>query len=70
MMMPGAAVFGTPGAGNQALTLFQQALNHGRKLDTAVAPNVTLRSPLLDEFRTNKSRKWELKVGLTLCLQR
>ncbi|KAL5533325.1 PUF3 [Sanghuangporus sanghuang] len=61
MVMPGAAVFGVPGAGNQALTLFQQTLNHGRKLDTAVAPNVTLRSPLLDEFRTNKSRKWELK---------
>ncbi|EJD06040.1 ARM repeat-containing protein [Fomitiporia mediterranea MF3/22] len=61
VMMPGATVFGTPSNGNQALTLFQQTLNHGRKLDGAVAPSITLRSPLLDEFRANKSRKWELK---------
>lgn len=26
------------------------------------------RSPLLDEFRTNKARKWELRVGANLSL--
>jgi pumilio RNA-binding family len=26
-------------------------------------PGMTLRSPLLDEFRANKARKWELKVS-------
>ena len=63
IMMPGAVMFGTPG-GNQALTLFQQTLNHGRKLEGGDSSGVTLRSPLLDEFRANKSRKWELKVVL------
>ena len=62
MMVPGAAMFGAPGTGNQALTLYQQTLNSGRKLNPGESPNVTLRSPLLDEFRANKSRKWELKV--------
>lgn len=60
IMMPGAVMFGTPG-NNQALTLFQQTLNHGRKLESGDSSGVTLRSPLLDEFRANKSRKWELK---------
>ncbi|THH10202.1 hypothetical protein EW145_g1509 [Phellinidium pouzarii] len=61
MVMSGAAMFGAPGAGNQALTLFQQTLNHGRKLEGGDTSSITLRSPLLDEFRANKSRKWELK---------
>ncbi|KAI5122952.1 hypothetical protein M0805_006833 [Coniferiporia weirii] len=61
IVMPGAAMFGAPDVGNQALALFQQTLNHGRKLEGGESPSITLRSPLLDEFRANKARKWELK---------
>lgn len=59
-------MFGAPGARNQALTLFQQTLNHGRKVEGINAPGITLRSALLDEFRASKSRKWELKVSRLL----
>ena len=62
MMMPGSAMFGTPGGANQALSLYQQSLGHGRKFNGDGSPGLTLRSALLDEFRANKSRKWELKV--------
>ncbi|PAV23257.1 ARM repeat-containing [Pyrrhoderma noxium] len=41
--------------------LYASTLNHGRKLEGGDSSGVTLRSPLLDEFRANKSRKWELK---------
>ena len=46
---------------SQALAMFQQSLNHGRRLE-GEAGGITLRSPLLEEFRANKNRKWELKV--------
>lgn len=60
IVVPGGAMFGAPGARNQALSLYQQSLSHGRKAD---APGITLRSALLDEFRASKSRKWELRVS-------
>lgn len=62
MMMPGSAVFGTPSGANQGMSLYQQSLGHARKLNGEGSPGMTLRSALLDEFRANKSRKWELKV--------
>ncbi|TDL27491.1 ARM repeat-containing protein [Rickenella mellea] len=60
MMLPGATLFGPSATNHQAMALYQQGSRPTRgpeSGDTAVS----LRSSLLNEFRTNKARKWELK---------
>ncbi|KAF8447946.1 armadillo-type protein [Boletus edulis BED1] len=41
------------------MPFYHQAMRPGRRHDND--PTLALRSPLLDEFRANKSRKWELR---------
>lgn len=55
-------LLGGQAVASQALAMFQQSLNHGRRLEGGELGGITLRSPLLEEFRANKNRKWELKV--------
>lgn len=57
LLVPNAAVF-AHASSPQAL-MYPQSINGVRKSEGVES---TLRSPLLDEFRANKSRKWELKV--------
>ena len=66
LMTPSIGLYRTASGGNQALALFQQSMNHGRRFSAADSAAITLRSPLLEEFRVNKSNKWELKVSLSL----
>ena len=49
-------------AGPQALHSYHQPMRPGRR-DGSDGAMATLRSPLLDEFRANKNRKWELRVN-------
>lgn len=42
--------------------IYQQGVRSNRRTDNSDS-GVTLRSALLDEFRANKARKWELRVG-------
>ena len=51
--------------GHGPLHVYPQGMR-GRRRD--VDPSAALRSPLLDDFRSNKSRKWELRVS-NLCRQ-
>ena len=57
MMLPG--VYG--GLNPQAMHMYQQGVHSGRRKESE---GVALRSQLLDEFRANKSRKWELRVRI------
>lgn len=59
-MMLAAGVYGH--SGPQAMHGYSQAMRPGH-LDGSEA-GIALRSPLLDEFRANKARKWELRVSL------
>lgn len=63
LILPGAAMFGHPG--HQAMALYQQGARPMHRLDGSDS-GMTLRSPLLDEFRANKARKWELSVRSSL----
>lgn len=59
MLMQGSGMFGqSPGPHPQVLAAYQ---GPGRKYEPGDL-SISLRSPLLDEFRANKSRKWDLKV--------
>lgn len=52
--------------GPQGMPGYPQHMRSGRRDNgDAVA---ALRSPLLDEFRANKTRKWELKVSYSFFL--
>lgn len=42
----------------------QHGGGRGRRQEDA---NVAFRSPLLEEFRNSKDRKWTLKVWMTMC---
>ena len=57
---------GTPGAiygslGPHAMHFYNQGTQFSRRRDAGDA--IALRSPILEEFRTNRSRKWELGVS-------
>ena len=56
-MLPGAGVYNHP-MNQQAMQLYQRPRTN-RRIGDAV---VSLRSPLLDEFRADKSRNWDLRV--------
>lgn len=72
MMMPGSGLFGNQAAASQALAIYQQTLNRVPGLEESDTGNLALRSALLDEFRANKTRKWELRVSdvAVQCCQR
>jgi hypothetical protein len=62
---------GTPGAiygslGPHAMPFYNHGVQFPRHRD---GDTVTLRSPILEEFRTNRSRKWELcvRVSIVTC---
>jgi pumilio RNA-binding family len=65
VMLPGGAMYG-PSVNHQAMHLYQQGMRVGR---TDNEPTATLRSQLLEDFRANKARKWELRVsyGTEFC---
>jgi pumilio RNA-binding family len=48
--------------GPQAMLGYSQAMRPGRRDSSETG--IALRSPLLDEFRANKTRKWDLRVSL------
>ena len=60
VMLPGSAMYSH---NPQAMHAYQQGMRPGRRND-GTEPSMALRSPLLDEFRANKARKWELRVSL------
>lgn len=57
-MIPNGAMYGHTAHG---IPFYHQNLRPGRRQD-ANDVGSALRSPLLDEFRANKARKWELRV--------
>lgn len=59
---------GTPGAiygslGPHAMHFYNQGAQFSRRRD---GDAIALRSPILEEFRTNRSRKWELCVSASI----
>lgn len=60
-MLHNGAVYGH--AGLNGMSFYHQNIRPGRRHDNSEA-TLALRSPLLDEFRVNKTRKWELRVCL------
>jgi hypothetical protein len=59
---------GTPGAiygslGPHAMPFYNHGPQFSRRRD---GDTITLRSPILEEFRTNRSRKWELGVRVSI----
>lgn len=49
--------------GHGSLHMYPQGIRGSRRDGD---PSAALRSALLDEFRANKSRKWELRVSILL----
>lgn len=63
VMVPAGTVYGHPGMSpHPQMQQFHQGGRGGRRGNAAPDHRVSIRSPLLDEFRANKNRKWELKV--------
>lgn len=61
---------GTPGAiygslGPHAMHFYNQGAQFSRRRDGEA---IALRSPILEEFRTNRSRKWELCVSTSTII--
>jgi hypothetical protein len=65
MMLPGG-IYGH-GINPQAMQIYQQGMRPGRR-NVPNLPIMAPRSPLLDEFRENKTRRWELKAGIIFSL--
>lgn len=61
LMLPGGAIYA--GLSPQSMHMYQQGIHSGRRRE---GDNPALRSPILDEFRANKSRKWELRVSAVI----
>ncbi|KAI0725121.1 ARM repeat-containing protein [Fomitopsis betulina] len=62
VMVPAGTVYGHPGMSpHPQMQQFHQGGRGGRRGNAAPDHRVSIRSPLLDEFRANKNRKWELK---------
>lgn len=51
------------GLGPHAMHFYNHGTQFPRRRD---GDTVALRSPILEEFRTNRTRKWELCVGVSL----
>ena len=63
VMVAAGTVYGPPGMPHHPqMPQFQHGGRGGRRGNVTADHRVAIRSPLLDEFRANKSRKWELKV--------
>jgi hypothetical protein len=61
---------GTPGAiygnlGPHTMHFYNQGAQFSRRRD---GDAIALRSPILEEFRTNRSRKWELCVSASIII--
>lgn len=61
VLPPGTPVYPHTPANPHTMHLYQQGVRPSRRTDNNES-GVTLRSALLDEFRANKARKWELRV--------
>jgi hypothetical protein len=59
LILPRGPIYGH-GINPHAMHVYQQGMLSGRCLP--IKPLVSLRSPLLDGFRTNQTHKWELQV--------
>ncbi|KZT09429.1 ARM repeat-containing protein, partial [Laetiporus sulphureus 93-53] len=61
MMVPPTPLYGQGNVNPASLHSYQHAARPGRRGASGVDHRVAIRSPLLDDFRANKTRKWELK---------
>lgn len=59
-MLHNGAMYGHAGLSAHGMPFYHQNMRPGRRHDNIEA-TLALRSPLLDEFRANKTRKWELR---------
>ncbi|KAI6022683.1 armadillo-type protein [Pisolithus marmoratus] len=59
-MLHNSAVYGHATLNAHGMPFYHQNVRPGRRHDNSEA-TLALRSPLLDEFRANKTRKWELR---------
>ena len=50
------------GLGPHAMHFYNHGTQFARRRD---GDTIALRSPILEEFRTNRTRKWELCVGVS-----
>jgi len=66
-MVPGGPLYGHAGLNAHGIPFYHQSVRPGRRHDNDAT--LALRSPLLDEFRANKSRKWELRVSCVVNLR-
>jgi pumilio RNA-binding family len=62
-ILPNGGMYGHTGLNAHGMPFYHQNIRPTRRHDNSEAA-LALRSPLLDEFRANKSRKWELRVGI------
>lgn len=66
VMLPGGTMYGHAAMNPPAMHMYPHGGRIGRRGDGGLDNHAALRSPLLDEFRANKARKWELRVSLRL----
>ena len=59
MIFPGVSVYGH-GVNPQVMLVYQQGIYSGRNDNQ---PTGVIRSQLLEDFRENRDRQWELRVG-------
>ena len=68
VLPPGTPVYSHAAPNPHAVHLYQQGVRPSRRVEASDS-GIALRSALLDEFRANKARKWELMVGMCVNLQ-
>ncbi|KAI0950570.1 hypothetical protein AcV7_008993 [Taiwanofungus camphoratus] len=61
VMLPGGTMYGHAAMNPPAMHMYPHGGRIGRRGDGGLDNHAALRSPLLDEFRANKARKWELR---------
>ncbi|CCM02367.1 uncharacterized protein FIBRA_04462 [Fibroporia radiculosa] len=61
LMVPGGTIYGHAGMGPLPMHAYHHGGRGNRRGDVRTDHRVAIRSPLLDDFRANKTRKWELK---------
>lgn len=66
VLPPGTPVYPHTTPNLHSMHLYSQGIRPGRRSDNNDSA-VALRSALLDEFRANKARKWELRVNEIIC---
>ncbi|KAH9951939.1 ARM repeat-containing protein [Amylocystis lapponica] len=60
LMVPGGTIYGHAGMNPPTMHMYQQG-GRGRRGDDRGDNHGAIRSPVLDDFRANKTRKWELR---------